>query len=606
MFDIQDELKKLPDLPGVYMMKNSAGKIIYIGKARILKNRVKQYFTGSNHDIKTEVLVERIKSFDYIVTDSEVEALILESTLIKKHMPHYNILLKDDKSFPYIRVDVENIYPTITVERRPADDNAKYFGPFHVSATTLNQMLSMLKKVFPIRSCDKNFDRIDNMRPCLNYHIKKCSGVCTGNVTKERYRVYVKNIMDFFNGKHEEIVKDFENQMAEASENLDFENAAVIRDKISLIRSVTEKQKIVSVNHEDIDYVAVYSEYDMCCIGILYVRDGKLSEKREFIQKNVLGEPAGEILSSFMKQYYTAKTLVPKTVVTNVEPVESDLISRWLSESAGKNVSIHVPQKGRKKELSDMAAQNAMIYLKNYCLRQNNIHMIAEQGLYGLKEVLGLEELPGRIEAYDISNTGSSNIVAGRIVFINGKKDTGSYRRYKIKSTEKQDDYASMAEVVWRRLKGEKDLENLPDVILLDGGKGHVTAVSKVLEEFTYDIVIAGMVKDDKHKTKGLITGCGELDLTGNGVLLRFLSGIQEEVHRYAIAYNRLLAGKTMRESVLDDIPGIGPKRKKDLIAHFQSVDNIKKASMCELVNVKGISESTAKVIFNYFHNCVE
>lgn len=602
MFDIQEELKRLPELPGVYMMKNASDKIIYIGKARVLKNRVKQYFTGS-HDVKTQALVDRIKSFEYIVTDNEVEALILESTLIKKHMPHYNILLKDDKSFPYVRVDMNNPFPTVTIVRRPTDDNAKYFGPFHVSATNLDRTLNILKKAFPIRSCDKRLDANVKLRPCLNYHIKKCAGACAGHVTEEKYLTYIKHITDFFSGKHEELLKTLEREMIKASEELDFENAASIRDKISLIESVTEKQKIVSVSHEDIDYVAVYSEFDLCCISILYVRDGKVSDKREFVQKNMLDEPVSTVLDSFMKQYYASKSLVPRLIVTNVAPLESELIEKWLSETTGRAVFIHVPQRGKKKEMLDMALQNAEIFLKNYCLRQNNARMIAEQGLHGLKEALDLKDNPVRIEAYDVSNMGSSNIVAGRIVFINGKKEPSQYRRYKIKSTDTQDDYASMSEVIWRRFKGGKDLTDKPDLILLDGGKGHVSAISKVLEECGLHIKIAGMVKDNKHKTAGLVTTEGPVDIGNSGVVLRFLSGIQEEVHRYAIAYNRLLTEKTMRESVLDDIPGVGPERKKELLKHFQSVDKIRKAGVEELDQVKGISESIAKNIYNYFNN---
>lgn len=602
MFDIQEELKRLPELPGVYMMKNASDKIIYIGKARVLKNRVKQYFTGS-HDAKTNALVDRIKSFEYIVTDNEVEALILESTLIKKHMPHYNILLKDDKSFPYVRVDVNNTFPTVTIVRRSADDNAKYFGPFHISATNLNRTLNILKKAFPIRSCSKQLDEKTPLKPCLNYHIKKCAGACAGYVTREEYLSYIKHIMEFFSGKHADTIKTLQRDMLKASEELDFEKAADIRDKIALIESVTEKQKIVSTGHEDIDYVALYSEYDLCCIGILYVRDGKVSDKREFIQRNMLDEPLEIVLDSFMKQYYSSETLVPRMIVTNVEPSESKLIEKWLTEITGSSVSIHVPQRGAKKEMMDMVLQNAKIHLKNVCLRQNNARMVAEQGLHGLKELLNLQENPVRIEAYDISNFGSSNIVAGRIVFVNGKKEPSQYRRYKIKSTDTQNDYLSMSEVIWRRFKGGADLTDKPDLILIDGGKGHVSAVSKVMEECGLSIKIAGMVKDDKHKTAGLITPEGPVDMTGYSVVLRFISGIQEEVHRYAIAYNRLLTEKTMRESVLDEIPGIGPERKKELLRVFQSVEKIKKADVEELLKVKGISQSVAKNIFNYFNN---
>lgn len=602
MFDIQEELKRLPDLPGVYMMKNAAGRIIYIGKAKNLKNRVKQYFTGS-HDAKTNALVDRIKSFEYIITDNEVEALILESTLIKKHMPHYNILLKDDKSFPYVRVDVNNTFPTVTIVRRPANDNAKYFGPFHVSATNMNRTLNILKKAFPIRSCNKQLDENTPMRPCLNYHIKKCSGACAGYVTRREYLEYIKHITDFFSGKHADILKNLNKDMLKASEELDFEKAADLRDKISLIESVTEKQKIVSTSHEDIDYVALYSEYDLCCIGILYVRDGKVSDKREFVQKNMLDEPLEIVMDSFMKQYYSSETLVPRMIVTNVEPSESGLIEKWLNETTGRSVGIHVPQRGMKKEMMEMVLQNAKLHLKNVCLRQNNARMIAEQGLHGLKELLNLEENPVRIEAYDVSNFGSSNIVAGRIVFINGKKDPSQYRRYKIKGTDTQDDYLSMSEVIWRRFKGGTDVTDPPDLILIDGGKGHVSAITKVLEECGLPLKIAGMVKDDKHKTAGLITSKGSVDMTGYGVVLRFISGIQEEVHRYAIAYNRLLTEKTMRESVLDEIPGIGAGRKKELLRAFQSVEKIKKARLEELEQVKGISRNIAKNVYNYFNN---
>ncbi|MGI6563215.1 MAG: excinuclease ABC subunit UvrC [Clostridia bacterium] len=602
MFDIREELKTLPELPGVYLMKNASGKIIYIGKARVLKNRVKQYFTGT-HDPKTSALVDRIKSFEYIVTDNEVEALILESTLIKKHMPYYNILLKDDKSFPYLRVDTEAYFPTVTIVRRPAEDGAKYFGPFHISATNLNRTLNILKKAFPIRSCNKQLDGKDILRPCLNYHIKKCAGACAGYISREEYLAYVKHIIDFFSGKHEDIVKSLEKEMLEASDDLDFEKAADLRDKIGLIKSVTERQKIVSVGGEDEDYIAIYSEYDLCCIAVFYVRDGKVSDKREFIQKNILGEPIETVLDSFMKQYYTSETLVPKTIVVNVEPPDSELIQKWLSEMTGRSVTIKVPQRGKKKEMIDMVLQNAQIHLKNTCLRQSNARMIAEEGLHGLKELLDLEDIPVRIEAYDVSNFGSSHIVAGRIVYINGKKEPSQYRRYKIRGTDSQDDYLSMSEVLRRRFKGGKDSEDMPDLILIDGGKGHVAAVSKVLRECGLShLKIAGMVKDDKHKTAGLITPEGPVDMSGHMPVLRFLSGIQEETHRYAIAYSRLLTEKAMRESALDDIPGIGPTRKKALLKAFQSVDKIKKASTEELKKVKGITEQVAENIYHYFN----
>ena len=600
MFDIQDQLKKLPGEPGVYLMKDEHDKIIYVGKAISLKNRVRQYFQSSkNHSSKVKSMVKNIKSFEYIITDSELEALILECNLIKKYRPKYNVLLRDDKTYPYIKVTVNEDYPRVLKVRKVLRDKAKYFGPY-TNVEAVNDTLEVIRNIYPIRTCNVDIDRAikNNMRPCLNLHIKRCVGPCTGNVSKEEYNKMIEEIILFLSGKEEKLIEILKEKMNKCSMEFNFEEAAIYRDKILNLQEMMQKQKIdVSTDDVNQDIIAMAYNDEEACVQSFFIRHGKIVGREHFILEGTKDSTKESILGSFVKQFYMNAEYIPKEIIIESEIEDQVVMEEWLSNIKGQKVSIRVPQKGDKKSLISMVKKNAMEYLEKFSNLNKRKYERSEGALIELAEVLGLEEPPRRIESYDISNIQGVDSIGVMVVFTNGLKDKKEYRRYKIKTVEGPNDYDSMAEILERRLqKGD-----FADLILLDGGKGQVSAVQKVFDKYGVNIPLWGMYKDDKHRTKGLISATKEFELDKTSNLYRFVASIQEEVHNYAITYHRSLRNKSLTKSSLDDIPGVGEKRKKALLSNFKSIEDIKNASVEELSQVEGLNKSVAENIYNYF-----
>ncbi|WP_434797716.1 excinuclease ABC subunit UvrC [Terrisporobacter vanillatitrophus] len=600
MFDIQEQLKKLPAEPGVYLMKDENDKIIYVGKAISLKNRVRQYFQSSkNHSSKVKSMVKNIKSFEYIITDSELEALILECNLIKKYRPKYNVLLRDDKTYPYIKVTVNEDFPRVLKVRRVLRDKAKYFGPY-TNVEAVNDTLDVIRNIYPIRTCNVDIERAikNNMRPCLNLHIKRCVGPCTGNVSKEEYNKMIEEILLFLSGKEETLIEILKEKMNKCSMEFNFEEAAIYRDKIINLQEMMQKQKI-DVSTEDInqDIIAMAYNDEEACVQAFFIRHGKIVGREHFILEGTKDSSKESILGSFVKQFYMKAEYIPKEIIIETEIEDQIVLEEWLSNIKGQKVSIRVPQKGDKKSLISMVKKNAMEYLEKFSNLNKRKYERSEGALIELAEVLDLEEPPRRIESYDISNIQGVDSIGVMVVFTNGIKDKKEYRRYKIKTVEGPNDYDSMAEILDRRLqKGD-----FADLILLDGGKGQVSAVQKVFDKYGIDIPLWGMYKDDKHRTKGLICASKEIELDKTSNLYRFVASIQEEVHNYAISYHRSLRNKSLTKSSLDDIPGVGEKRKKALLSHFKNMEDIKNASVKELSEIDGLNKSVAENIYDYF-----
>ena len=602
MFDIQEHLKTLPASPGVYIMKDKFGNVIYVGKAVSLKNRVRQYFQSSkNHSDKVRSMVKNIFSFEYIITDSELEALILECNLIKKYKPKYNILLRDDKTYPYIKVTVNEDYPRVLKVRRILKDKAKYFGPYS-NVSAVNDTIDIIRNIYPIRTCNIDMDKAikSGMRPCLNYHIKKCIGPCTGMVSKKEYMNMIDEILLFLSGKEDKLVEVLEEKMKAASMALDFEEAASYRDKISSLKDVMEKQKISNVqNDSDQDVIAMANFDQEACVQVFFIRNGKVSGRENFMLEGVKDSDRSTILGSFIKQFYMSQEYIPRELIVEEEFLDMEIMEEILSSKRGTAVSIRVPKRGDKRALVLMVRKNADEYLLKFDDLKKKKY---EKSIGSLEELGKLLDLDAknlnRIEAYDISNIQGVDSIGTMVVYTKGIKDKKEYRRFKIKTVEGPDDYASMAEVLDRRLKHG----NLPDLILLDGGKGQVSAVKKVLEENGEDIPLWGMYKDDRHRTKGLLNGEKTIELDRTTSLYRFVAGIQEEVHNYSISYHRSLRDKKMTKSILDDIPGIGPKRKKALMDKFKDVDKLKEASKDDLVAIDGITDRLADEVLRHIN----
>ena len=630
MFDIHEELKKLPDKPGVYIMKDENGAIIYVGKAVVLKNRVRQYFQASaNHSPKVLAMVAKVREFEYIVTDTELEALILECNLIKKHKPRFNILLKDDKNYPYIKMTMNDEYPRILMTRRVDKDGAKYFGPYS-NVFSVREAINLVKKIFPIKTCKKVLPRdTGKERPCLNYHIKQCMGPCTGKIDREEYRSMMKDICTFLDGKHEEVVRKLEERMHTAAGELDFERAASLRNKLTSLRHISEEQKVLSTSMADQDVIGLAKDRTDTCIQVFFIRGGKVLGREHFIFEGVGEGETQELLSSFIKQFYSDKASgIPSEILLQEGVEEAGIMENWLGIIRGGRVYIRIPQRGEKLHLVEMVSQNARIALQQFRERMSVEGEALREGLSGMAEILGLEEPPHRIEAFDISNTGTSEIVASMVVFEDGLPSKKEYRRFKVKSTDKQNDYASMQEVIYRRFKRaetesgtggqvpcpvqERDkvpvplshkFSNLPDLILLDGGLGHVNAISQVLKDLNIGTPAYGMVKDDNHRTRGLVMPGRETDIRKNLPVLRMVTSIQDEAHRFAVEYNRKLREKRYTVSILDEIEGIGPKRKNALLKHFGSISRIRQAGLDDLMGVEGVSRSAAEKICEFFSN---
>jgi len=624
LFQLEEELKKLPDKPGVYIMKNHRDEIIYIGKAISLKNRVRQYFQSSrNQSIKVHSMVQNIAEFEIIVTDSELEALILECNLIKKHRPRYNILLKDDKSYPFIKVTLREDYPRVLMTRRVLKDGAKYFGPY-TSSYAVKQTLEAIKRVYSIRVCNKRVkaDGSPVDRPCLNFYIKQCMGPCTGKVSKESYRKMIEEIIQILEGKQEQLIRKLEEEMRTAAENMEYEKAGQIRDQISALHQIVEKQKMVSTSQSDQDIIAFARGMDEVCVQVFFVRGGKLIGREHFMLQGVEDMDSKDIMTQFVKQFYGGTPFIPKEILLREEIHESEIIQQWLSNRRGSRVIIKSPQRGEKKKLVDMVEKNALISLEQFSDRLKRERERGERALAKLKTLLGLSSPPYRIEAYDVSNIQGTDSVGSMVVFEGGIPKKSDYRRFKIKWIKGVNDYGSMQEIVERRfLRGfqeRRELEDknismdhgkfskLPDVVMIDGGLGHVQSAEKIFQKLDIRIPLCGMVKDDKHRTRGLIFQGEELPLEKNTEVFRLITRLQDEAHRFALSYHNNLRGRTSLFSILDEIPNIGPARKKALLGHFGGMDAIKKASLEELNSVKGMNEKASQSVYDFFHRSVD
>lgn len=618
MFHIEEELKKLPSLPGVYIMHDEQDAIIYVGKAISLKNRVRQYFQKSrNLGIKKEQMVEQIARFEYIVTDSELEALVLESNLIKEHCPKYNTMLKDDKNYPFIKVTVGEAFPRIMTARSMKKDKSKYFGPY-TSAGAVKDVIELTRKLYHLRTCNRNLPKdIGKERPCLYYHIKQCDAPCQGYITEAAYRKQVEELLDFLNGNHKKILAQLEKKMYEASEKMEFEDAAQYRDLMQSVKKIGERQKITDHPGEDKDIIAAAMEDADAVVQVFFVRDGKLIGRDHFYMKSAPGENRKGILSSFLKQFYAGTPFIPREIMLQEEVEDQELIAKWLESRKGKKVRISVPQKGTKEKLVEMAYHNAKLVL-----RQDKERIKREEGrtigaVKEIEELLGLSGIQ-RMEAYDISNISGFQSVGSMVVYEKGKPKRSDYRKFRIKSVQGPNDYASMEEVLTRRFvhgmdereeRKQKKLEDefgsftrFPDLILMDGGKGQVNIALEVLEKLQLTIPVCGMVKDDKHRTRGLYYNNQEIPISRDSEGFKLITRIQDEAHRFAIEYHRSLRSKGQVHSVLDDIPGIGETRRKALMKHFKGLEGIREASVETLSNIESMNERAARQVYDFFH----
>ena len=617
MFHIEEELKKLPSLPGVYIMHDEQDAIIYVGKAISLKNRVRQYFQKSrNLGIKKEQMVEQIARFEYIVTDSELEALVLESNLIKEHCPKYNTMLKDDKNYPFIKVTAGEAFPRIMTARSMKKDKSKYFGPY-TSAGAVKDVIELTRKLYHLRTCNRNLPRdIGKERPFLYYHIKQCDAPCQGYITEAAYQKQVEELLDFLNGNHKKILTQLEGKMYEASEKMEFEDAAQYRDLIQSVKKIGERQKITDHPGEDKDIIAAAMEDADAVVQVFFVRDGKLIGRDHFYMKSAPGENRKGILSSFLKQFYAGTPFIPKEIMLQEEVEDMELIAKWLESRKGKKVRISVPKKGTKEKLVEMAYHNAKLVL-----RQDKERIKREEGrtIGAVKEIEALLGLSGiqRMEAYDISNISGFQSVGSMVVYEKGKPKRSDYRKFKIKSVQGPNDYASMEEVLTRRFvhgmdereERKQQLEDefgsftrFPDLILMDGGKGQVNIALEVLEKLQLTIPVCGMVKDDKHRTRGLYYNNQEIPISRDSEGFKLITRVQDEAHRCAIEYHRSLRSKGQVHSVLDDIPGIGETRRKALMRHFKGLDGIREASVETLSNIESMNEKAARQVYDFFH----
>ncbi len=618
MFDFQHQLKILPDKPGVYIMKNSLGEVIYVGKAKVLKNRVRQYFQNSkNHSEKVRAMVKNIAEFEYIVTDSEMEALILECNLIKKYSPRYNIALKDDKFYPFIKITTNEDFPRVYVTRNFAKDGNRYFGPY-TNGTAVYEVMGLIKKLFPLRTCKKAIvEGGEPTRACLNYHINLCKAPCAGYISKAEYWEMIDEIINILNGTDTSIIKNLKLEMEKAAEELEFEKAAKIRDRILAIELISEKQKMFTVKEGDEDFIDLYTDEKDGCAQVFFVREGKVTGREHFMIENISDDPVKEVISSFIASFYGGTAQIPKTIYVPEEIEDQELIEKFLTEKRGSKVWIKVPKKGDKKNLLDMVRNNAKIMLDQFKEKMVEEKELNKSALTELADVLGLDSLPARIEAYDISNIQGVDSVGTMVVFENGKAKNSDYRRFKIKSVKGPNDYESMREILSRRFAHgleevnkikERNLEYskgkfciFPDLIMMDGGKGQVNIALEVLKDFGIEIPVCGLVKDDKHRTRGIIFNNEEILIRRSSGLMNLITRVQDEVHRYAITYHRSLRDKRTLHSILEDIPRIGEKRRRNLLMKFGSIDNIKKASMEELLDTPGIDKRAAESIKQYF-----
>ena len=611
-FDIQEELKKLPGKPGVYLMHDEKDEIIYVGKAISLKNRVRQYFQSSRgKSVKIEQMVTHITRFEYIVTDSELEALVLECNLIKEHRPKYNTMLMDDKAYPFIKVTVDEPFPRIMMARRMVKDKAKYFGPY-TSAGAVKDTIELIRKLYKVRSCNRRLPRdTGKERPCLNYHIHQCDAPCQGYVSQETYRKSIDEVLRFLGGNYDVVLKELEEKMMKASEDLEFEKAIEYRELLGSVKKIAQKQKITDTAGNDRDILAAATDKEDAVVQVFFIRGGRLIGRDHFYLKLSGDETTGEIISSFIKQFYAGTPYIPAELMTQTEIEDGEVLEEWLSQKRGHRVHIRVPKKGTKEKLVELAEKNAALVLS-----KDRERLKREEGrtIGAVKEIarlLGLEHL-NRMEAYDISNISGFASVGSMVVYEKGKPKRNDYRKFRIKSVQGPDDYASMKEVLTRRFRhGLEEREEgketgsftaFPDLILMDGGKGQVGIALQVLDELHLNIPVCGMVKDDSHRTRGLYYNNKELPIDRNSEGFKLITRIQDEAHRFAIEFHRKLRSKEQVHSVLDDIPGVGPARRKDLMKHFASLDEIRQADVEELKKLPSMNEKSAQEVYKFFH----
>ena len=619
MFNIEEELKKLPASPGVYIMHDDKDAIIYVGKAISLKNRVRQYFQSSrNKSAKIESMVSHIARFEYIITDSEMEALVLECNLIKEHRPKYNTMLVDDKTYPYIKVTVAENYPRVLFTRMAKKDKSRYFGPY-TSAQAVKDTIELLRKMYKIRTCNKSIKEGENNdRPCLYYHMKQCDAPCNHYISKEEYGENIKKVIEFLNGNYTDTLKNLTEKMQKASDEMNYEEAIVYRDLINSVKAIAQKQKITDSNNlENRDVLALATEGEDGIMQVFFIRDGKLIGREHFHMNIPVGESNAQTIVSFIKQFYAGTPFIPKELMLQEEIQEQEILEEWLTAKRGQRVHIRVPKKGTKERMVELAKRNAALVLA-----QDKERIKREEGrtIGAMKEIsdlLGLEHI-NRVEAFDISNISGYNSVGSMIVYEKGKPKNSDYRKFKIKSVEGPDDYASMEEVLTRRfLHGMEEKKEMvakqlgeelgsftkfPDLIMMDGGKGQVHIAEKVLDKLHLNIPVCGMVKDDNHRTRGLYFHDVELPIDTHSEGFKLITRIQDEAHRFAIEFHRSLRSKTQVHSILDDIEGIGEKRRKALLRRFKSVENIKEATLEELAGTESMNQKSAETVYRFFH----
>lgn len=618
MFDIEEELKKLPAKPGVYIMRDKKDTIIYVGKAIILKNRVRQYFQSSrNHTEKIRKMVEKIDHFEYIITDSELEALVLECNLIKEHSPKYNTMLKDDKTYPYVRITMNEAYPRVFLSRDMKKDKSKYFGPY-TGVTVVKEILELLRKIYKIRTCSRNLPKdVGKERPCLYYHMGQCNAPCQGFISMEGYRASIDEVIEFLNGNYASVIKMLEEKMKEASENLEFEKAAEYRDLMGSVKQIANKQKITNTDLVDRDVIAFARDKDEAVVQTFFIRSGKLIGRDHFHLSGVEEEKDEQVMASFLKQFYAGTPYIPKEIVLGTQPEEENLIVEWLSARRGQKVYLRVPQKGDKEKLVELAKKNAELIINQ---DMDKLKREEAKTTGALKDLAAYLDLPmiDRIESFDISNTSGFESVGSMVVYEKGKPKRADYRKFKIRTVKGPDDYASMHEVLTRRFthgikeieeRKEKNLDTsmgsftkYPDLILMDGGKGQVGIALNVLSELKLNIAVCGMVKDDNHHTRGLYYENKELAIDKSSELFKLITRIQDETHRFAIEYHRSLRQKSQIHSILDDIKGIGPTRRRALMKYYGSQESVAAAEIDDLMQVPAMNRQSAQTVYEFFH----
>ena len=619
MFDFNEELTKLPAKPGVYIMHDGNDAIIYVGKAINLHNRVRSYFRKNiGRGPQIDKMVTQIARFEYIITDSELEALVLENNLIKEYSPRYNTMLKDDKTYPYIKVTLGDAYPRVMLSREMKKDKSRYFGPF-TSAAAVKDTIDLINKLYMLRTCNKNLPKeAGKDRPCLNYHIKQCMAPCQGSISQEEYREEVGHALDFLSGNFSPVLKELERKMKEASENMEFEEAIKYRDLFNSVKKIAQKQKITDSDGEDKDIIALALDENDAVVQVFFIRDGKLIGREHFYMTHVSGNKRKQVLLDFVKQFYAGTPFIPRELMIQEEIEDTEVLEKWLSARKGSRVYIRVPKKGSKEKLVELAAKNAALVLS-----QDREKIKREEGrtIGAVKEIAALIGVEGihRMEAYDISNISGFANVGSMVVYEKGKPKRSDYRKFKIKTVSGPDDYACMKEVLTRRfVHGMEEREEMalkemekefgsftkfPDLILMDGGKGQVNIALEVLQELQIDIPVCGMVKDDNHRTRGLYYRNQEIPIDRSSEGFKLITRVQDEAHRFAVEYHRSLRGKTQVKSVVDDIPGVGPARRKALMRHFKSIEEMKEADVEKLMEVPEIPEHIAEGIYRFFHS---